>query len=278
MESTTAIEHEIKVTPSASVQIKLLSSLQSQKLDDVVRTLKGVLGFGDFAVTTENVRNVTDDYYDTDDLSLYSTHSLLRVRRQGSSPTIVVKTLIGQSPGELKRTEFEQATSEDELQSLIESSFASIVAAQLPDLKGKKLTYKVKVSNERRNYLMVRGEEIHRLSFDSFFFVNPKTGRTSDQQYEIEIESLNAAASAKLHTMKHSLLEVFRGGFTFSKSSKYERGIEAFSINGALWKQWLSKWSSPTGLGWVGFVATLAGIVIGVIATVISTWITLRAG
>ncbi len=170
-------------------------------------------------MTTENVKNVTDDDDDTDYLSLYSSHSLLRVRRQGGSPTIIVKKLMRQSPGELERSEFEQATTEDGLQSLIESNFAAIVATELPDIKGKKLGYKVRVTNERRNFLMARSEEMHRLSFDSFSFLNPKTGRTGDQQYEIEIESLNAAASAKLHAMKHSLLEVLRGGFSFSKSS-----------------------------------------------------------
>jgi inorganic triphosphatase YgiF len=272
MEPNLPIEHELKITPSSSIQVKLLSSLQTQNLDELIKTLKGVLGVGDFVLTAENVKNTTDDYYDTSSLSLFHCHSLLRVRREGGLPTVVVKTLIGQAQGELKRTEFEHTTSEEELQSLVATGFSAIVNAQLPDFKSHPLRHNLEVSKTRRNYIMARGAERYRLSLDAFSFANPKTGRASEKLFEIEIESLNAEASEKLRGIKHNLLDVLNG-FAFSNGSKYERGIKAFHIDGAAWKQTLSKWNTGIGLNWVGVVIGVLSLLVGVVGT----WLTIRA-
>lgn len=271
MNSPIPIEHEIKITPTASVQVKLLSSLRTQNIDEVIKTLKGALGIGAFTVSAENIKNTTDDYYDTQDLALYSTHSLLRVRREGGLPIVTVKTLLGQSQGELKRTESETSITEDDLQSLVAAGFASILVEQLPDLRSKKVHYVLRVVKERRNYLMERSGERYRLSLDLFFFTDPKSGRTTDQEFEVEIESLNDEASLKLRTIKHNLLDVLKG-FGFSIGSKYERGVRAFHIDGPPWKQALSKWNSGLGLNWIGIVLSI----IGVVLSAIGIWLTIR--
>lgn len=272
MQNEMPIEHEIKLTPSASVQVKLLSSLRTQSLDDVVKTLKNALGIGDFVIAAENVKNTTDDYYDTDDLALFHTHSLLRVRREGGLPVVVVKTLVGQSQGELRRTEFEKPVTEIDLQAMIATGFANVVAQQLPDFREQKLNYRLKVSKERRNYVMERGAEKYRLSLDTFWFTNPISGRTSDQEFEIEIESLNADASMRLRSIKHHLLNLLQG-FAFSTGSKYERGVRKFYMDGPQWKQTLSKWNSGLGLNWVGVVLGAIGLVL----SAIGLWLTIRS-
>lgn len=269
--SNIPIEHELKLTPATNVQVKLLASLRTQTADQIIQTLKGTLGVGDFVVTIENIKSIIDDYYDTDDLTLYQIHSVFRVRREGDRATVVIKELAGQTPGELKRTEYELPLSEPELQSNLAQDFASIVASQLPDLRDKKLKYKLKISNERHNYLMERQGERYRLSLDIFTFTNPKTGRGSDAQYEVEIEALNEAASAKLGRIKHHLLDVLTG-FRFSPGSKYERGIKVFYIDAAQWRQALAAWNSGPGLGWVGAIIGLAGLIVGIIGT----WAALR--
>jgi hypothetical protein len=117
---------------------------------------------------------------------------------------------------------------------------------------------------------MQRQAESYRLSIDIFVFMNPKTGRTSDQQFEVEVEALNDAASVKLNSIKHNLLNVLRD-FKFSPGSKYERGIKAFFIDSAEWKQALASWSSGAGLNWTSVVIG----VIGLILSVVGLWLTL---
>ncbi len=266
------IEHEIKVTPNTNVQIKLLSSIRSQNIDNVIKTLKATLGIGDFSVLPEDVKSIIDDYYDTEDLALYYTHSVFRIRREGVQPTLVIKQLVRQAQGELERTEYETSLSEIELQNQSSQSFPEVVASQLPDIRDKKLAYLLKVTNERRNYLMERKGERYRLSLDMFVYANPKTGRTSDQQFEVEIEALNDAASAKLNNIKHNLLDVLTG-FKFSAGSKYERGIKMFYIDSAEWKQVLAAWSSGIGLAWIGAIFGILGLIVGIVGV----WLTIKS-
>lgn len=258
-------EHELKVSPPVSQQVKLLGALRSETIDDVIQTLKALLGIGDFLVTVENVKSLIDEYYDTPDLALYATHAVCRIRREGVVPRLVVKKLIGQDQGELRRTEEETELTESEVQDLVSTGFASTVKITLSDLREKRLALKLKLNNERRNYMMNRGEERYRLSLDSFVFTNPATGRTSDQQFEIEIEALNDAASAKLASIKHNMLKVLEG-FSFSAGSKYERGIKLFYFDRPVWIQWLAMWSTGPGLNWVSVILTLLGLLLTILS------------
>lgn len=259
-----ATEHELKLTPSTSLQVKLLASLRTQSVDDVIHILKGVLGVGDFKVTIENVKSLIDEYFDTSDLALYDTHSVFRVRRDAGTPCLVIKKLIGQEQGEIKRTEHETDLSEETYQQLRAEGFAPIVAKEIPDLRDKRLVYNLKISNERRNFILERNDEKYRLSLDIFVYSNPKTGRTSNQQFEVEIEALNDAASAKLKGIKHNLLDVLHG-FEYSKGSKYERGIRLFYIDKSEWWQLLTAWSSGTGLNWIGVILGILGLILAIV-------------
>lgn len=264
-------EHELKLIPSTSLQVKLLASLRSQSVEGVIQTLKGVLGVGDFMVTVENIKSLIDEYYDTPELALYDTHSAFRIRRDVGTPILVIKRLIGQDQGEMKRTEHETALTEETYQKLLTEGFASVIARELPDLRTKKLEYKLKVSNERRNYLLARNGEKYRLSLDIFVYINPKTGRTSDQQFEVEIESLSDDASAKLKGIKHNLLDVLRG-FNYSKGSKYERGVRLFYIDKAEWKQVLAAWSTGPGLNWIGAILGVVGLLLTILGLILTLW------
>lgn len=263
-------EHEIKVAPTVTQQVKLLAALRSDRVEDLIHTIKGVLGIGDFHVAMENVKTVMDDYFDTDDLALYYTHSVFRIRREGGSPRLVIKKLVGQDQGELRRTEDETELSEAQLQSLLAERFASVVRAKLTDLRDKLLSIKLRVTNERRNYIMERGQERFRLSIDIFVFTNPLNGRTSNQQFEVEIEALDEHASAKLGAIKHNFLDVLEG-FAFSKGSKYERGIKLFFVDRSEWLQLLAGWSTGTGLNWTSVIIGLIGLVLTIVGLVL-TW------
>ena len=257
-----SIEHELKVRPSAVVQIKLLSSLRSQRMGDLTNTLKGILGVGDFVVTAENVINVSDDYYDTDSLDICRSHSVFRVRREFGATTIVLKTLMSQSPGEFKRNEIEIPVSEIHLQDMVSTGFHDIVKENFPDSRGKPLRLKLEVTNKRRNFLMDRGAEKYRLSVDAFVYTNPATGGTSGLLHELEIEAKSEAASAKLHQMKGGMLSALRN-FSLSTESKYERGIRIFHLDGPGWKQTLAKWNTGLGLNWMSLLISVVSLVFG---------------
>ncbi len=265
-------EHELKLVPTVHSQVKLLHLVRSRNVKEIIQTLTSAFGIGDFRVAVENITSIIDEYFDTDDLAIFQTHSVFRVRRDGGGPKLVIKRLISQEPGEFTRTEHETSLTEERYQEYVANGFSTFEGLQIVDLTGKKLSLKLKVSNERSNYLLQRDDERLRLSLDSFMFSNPKTGRTSDQQFEIELEALNDVASSKLRNIKNNLLGVLRG-FEFSKSSKYERGIKKFSIDRSEWLQGLIAWGSSESATWAGIVIGM----IGVFLTILGILLTIRA-
>ena len=227
-----AIEHELKVIPTTSVQSKLLASLRGQSLDNVIQTLKEVLGVVDFNVNLIQAKSLFDEYFDTDDLALYSTRSVFCTHRDVGPPCLVIKRLVEQDRGELIRAAQESDLTEETYQHLLTEGFLSVVTKEFPDLRNKKLDYKLTISIERRDFLLERQDERYQLSLDIFFYSDPKTGRTSNRQFEVQLKVLSDAASAKLKAIKHILLDV-RHDFEYSKGSKYDRGVRLSAIDKA---------------------------------------------
>ena len=127
----------------------------------------------------------------------------------------------------------------------------------------------LKVTNERRNFILKRGQERYCLSFDTFRYTNAKNNRVSEIQVEIEIESLTGVANKKLAHIRRNLLPIL-GTFKYSTNSKYERGVECFSLNESLWRQWLNEWNSGIGLTWVGVILGVIGILISIVLYLVS--------
>lgn len=148
------VENKLKIQLGEKTQIKLFASLQSQNIDQLSETIQGIFGLGAYNVTPETQKNITDDYYDTESLELYKDHALLRIRRDQGEPSIIAKSILSQSRGQFKRKEFEQKISEKTLQNEVATNFSAITKEAFPDLIGKRFLHMLKITNERRNFLL----------------------------------------------------------------------------------------------------------------------------
>ncbi|WP_433852098.1 CYTH domain-containing protein [Stenotrophomonas nitritireducens] len=261
-----ATEHEIKIQLSSTTQVKLFASMRSQELAHFADTLKGMFGLADYTVNPENRKNVTDDYYDTSSLTLFRDHSLLRVRRDGGNPKIVAKSMLSQAQGEFKRSEYQQESSEPALQSEIVNNFHTMALKAFPDLTSAQFEHVLKVTNERHNYLVEKPGEKYRLSLDVYFFTNPKTGRTSNQLFEVEVEALTHLASQKIGNIKGNLARAL-GRFSYSHDSKFETGVKRMRIDRPNWSQWIFEAGQTGALSWTSLIVGIAGLLVGVIGT-----------
>ena len=263
-------ENEIKIVPIEVTQAKLLGSLHGKKVDEtdsVLRTIKAVLSLAEFDISQESIENILDEYFDTDDLALFDFHASLRIRRIGSQVEMTIKKPKEQERGQFTRSEFSKTISESEYTELLENGFRKAVETVLPDTMGKRLSKILQVVNERRNFMLIRGNEQYKLSLDLIKFVNPKSNKTSEPESEVEIEALNEAAKQKLGTIRRNLVEIMRT-FDFSKDSKYERGITRMSLKGnKSWKvkTWFSNMNTDAGRNWIEITIAIIGIIVTIV-------------
>lgn len=267
-------ENEIKIVPTEVTQAKLLGSLHGKKadeIDSVLRTIKAVLSLAEFDISQESVENIVDEYFDTEDLALFGFHASLRIRRSGTQVEMTIKKPKEQERGQFTRSEFSKNISEKEYSDLLEDGFRKAIESILPDTMGKRLSKVLQVINERRNFMLLRGNEQYKLSLDLIKFVNPKLNKTSESESEVEIEALNEAAKQKLGTIRRNLVEIMRT-FDFSKDSKYERGIARMSLKGnKSWrvKMWFSNINTDSGRNWIEITIAIIGIIVTIILAII---------
>lgn len=267
-------ENEIKIVPIEVTQAKLLGALHGKKageIDSVLRTIKAALSLAEFDISQESVENIVDEYFDTEDLALFDFHASLRIRRSGSQVEMTIKKPKEQERGQFTRSEFSKNISENEYSELLEDGFRKAIKTVLPDTMGKRLSKVLQVINERRNFMLLRGNEQYKLSLDLIKFFNPKLNKTSESESEVEIEALNEAAKQKLGTIRRNLVEIMRT-FDFSKDSKYERGISRMSLKGKKsWrvKMWFSNINTDSGRNWIEITIAIIGIVVTIILAII---------
>jgi inorganic triphosphatase YgiF len=240
-------EHELKLVPDARMQAKLLSVRPIQDVEQVLAQVKGLLGVGDLRVTEESVHVITDEYFDTQRLHLFHANRVFRVRREGGQlPILVMKKLLEKDVGLIKRKEYPREISEDEYRGLVKKGFREILTAFVPDLAGQRLNYILNIRNERRNLYITRGKEKYCLSLDTFVFGNGRDGRTSGEQFEIELEAKSQVASARLPTLKGHVKRALPG-FDFAPDSKYERAVKYFGLNDTNLQIKVSETTVPSG-------------------------------
>ncbi|CAG1007675.1 hypothetical protein ANAEL_03568 [Anaerolineales bacterium] len=269
-------ENEIKLVATEVTQAKMLASLRGKKdeeLQGILRVLKAALHLAEFDISQEKVENIFDEYYDTHDLALFGFHASLRVRREGTNLSVTAKKLKGQERGQFSRSEHSQTLSEAQYAEYIRDGFRQIVELVFLDVVGKPLSLVLRVNNERRSFSLRRGNELYELALDLASFTNPKTGKMSDTQIEVEIEALNDAAKSKLGGIRRNLVDIVKT-FDYSKESKYERGIKFFGLDKSRPQQWLKRliewWNSDIGLARLGIIVAVVGIAISIILALAS--------
>lgn len=265
-------EKEIKLVATDAMQAKLLTDLRNKKedeIDAVLSTIRAAFELAEFEISQAKIKVVLDEYYDTKDLFLYDSHASLRVRRQDGQVEITVKKPLAQEPGQFTRSENTKIISEEQYPQYIQNDFHEITKAVLPDIKNKSVELTVKINNERRSFLLTRGDEKYELVLDLISFTNPKTGKTSETLSEVEIEALNEAARKKLGGIKRNIVEIIKK-FSYSTDSKYERAIKYFGFDKRKAQRRFLWWNNEIGLAQAGIVIAVLAIVVTVIIALLT--------
>jgi hypothetical protein len=242
--------------------------LNEKRENEAVNTvMAAVLRLGQFDIQRRYTEYIIDEYFDSDDLLFQRTQSCLRGRKRLDDVEVTVKRPLDKRPGYFKREERSETLSQTQYEELVEAAFKPFIDAHLADLKsdlkGKHVAKVLTIRNERQNLILKRAEESYCLSFDTFHFENPKDGGVSTAQMEIEIEALTPIAKNQLANIKEDI-GLILGPFAYagSTNSKYERGVDHFSIGRRTWLQRLKDWCSKR--------LTVIEIVVGIIGTIIT--------
>ena len=260
-------ENELKFVVSEETQAKLRSikGKGPSEAQEVLSTIRAALNLAEFDISQERVENIIDDYFDTENLSLYGYHASLRARRSQGKVTITAKTMKGMEQGQFSRTESSIQITESDYSELAGSSFKEFVSKTLPDIQGKDLLRTLRVNNERRAFHLRRNNENYELALDLFSFTNIRNNEPSDVQCEIEIEALNDEAKNKLGSIRRNLIEIVKD-FDFSKDSKYEKGIKHLGLDKSSWLKWINEnWNTSKGLAWIAILLTIIGIILSIL-------------
>jgi len=263
-------ENELKLIVSEETQAKMLASIRDmgdKDVEKILRIVKAVLDLAEFDVSQERVETILDEYYDTRDLDLFWSHGSMRVRRSLGKIVVTVKKLQELEQGQFSRSEITEEISEDVYPEFQREGFQDIVANSLPALLNRQFSLLLRVNNIRRAFSLKRRDEQYNLALDLYTFINPRTGESSEVQSEVEIEALNLFAKSKLASIRRNLVDIIKT-FSYSKDSKYERGLKYFGFDKPRFiRLLLEKWNSQKGLAWIGIIL---GIILGIIGIITS--------
>jgi len=230
----TSTENELKLIASEKTQAKMLASIRGKdesEIVEILRIVKAALNLAEFDISQENVEIIMDEYFDTGDLLVYKSRTSFRVRRSRGKIEVTVKTPKEIDLGLFKRQEGSlKDISEERYSELVKTGFQDVIADFLPSIKSQRLERFLRLYNERRSFSLKRRDEVYVLSIDLFTFINPRTGKSSEENSEVEIEARNSVAQQKLGDIRFNLIEIVKG-FDLSTDSKYERGIKYFGID-----------------------------------------------
>ncbi len=230
----TSTENELKLIASEKTQAKMLASIRGKdesEIGEILRIVKAALNLAEFDISQENVEIIMDEYFDTEDMVVYKSRTSFRVRRSRGKIEVTVKTPKEIELGLFKRQEENlRDVSEERYSELVKTGFQDIIADFLPNVRNRRLDLFLRLYNERRSFSLKRRDEEYILSLDLFTFINPRTGKSSEENSEVEIEAQNRAAQQKLNDIRFNLIEIVKG-FNLSTDSKYERGIKYFGID-----------------------------------------------
>jgi len=266
-------EYELKLIPKEITQIKLLASLKNDTIEDLITTITSALGISDtYELKSLDAEALTDVYHDTDQLTLYNEGNCLRVRHSGKETKITAKVNRGILDGEFKRDEYSTTCNQTELQRHINENFVDFTRTKFPHLSGKSINPIIIVKNSRRLFYMQpkfasKDSDSFKamLSFDMFTFINAKTGKSSCEMYELEIEALNEKTIKHMPILSKHIRTVVPD-CTPSFYSKYERGIQIFKLDRSKAVQWFNNWPVSASYNWIMFALALIAIAIGVVA------------
>jgi hypothetical protein len=265
-------ENELKLIVSEETQAKMLASIRGKgtsEVGEILRIVEAALHLAEFDISQEKVEIIMDEYFDTRELAVYGSRASFRVRRSNGKAEITLKTPKEMQLGLFSRREQSEVISEDAYSDFVRTGFLDIVTALLPEFKDKNFSLILRVNNERRSFSLKRRGELYALAVDLFIFINPRTGETSEEQSEVEIEALNQSAKRKLGSIRRNLVEIVKA-FDYSRDSKYERGIKYLGIDKHHRLQWFFKnWNTPKGLAWIGIIATVITALVGIILTLL---------
>lgn len=272
MPTNSNVEHELKFVPSQVTQIKLLASLQYDFMGDLIATISGALGISDlYALFPLGMEGIYDIYFDTESLDLFHEQNSLRVRHSGREIEITIKKNRGVIGGEFKRDEYSITCDQETLQDHIRDNFVEITREHLPHLSGKALEPVIIVKNSRRLFVMQLKDKTDgdigfraQMSFDIFTLLNARTGRSTNEMYELEIEALNESASQRLTDIA-SNIRVVAPDLKPSSTSKYVRGVQHFKLTKSLTVQTMDNWIQGAGFNWFSLILAIVGFILTII-------------
>lgn len=271
-------EVEVKFAVGEHYQAKLIYLTESAEFGKQEAIIRNLFGFAGYEIRPAGNKSIVDEYFDTSDYTLLYTRASLRVRRKGGRPELTLKTLVGATFGEMRRTEDTLRFEEHEFDRLLKSNFAPVLREITEDLNGP-LMKKLIISNERTTFTLFRSDAKFELSFDRYRYVDPGTRRESSPQFEVEIEAMNDSAVSSLGTLRRDLMKVLgTDNFRYASGSKYERGVEWLTARSThvskvrrIIRGWRQRYQELTGLeriGVWGAVASILGLGIAILLSV----------
>jgi uncharacterized protein YjbK len=217
------IEAEIKLKGRYNNQLKYSHSSSGS-----IGKIRSILAALEIEYSKEQTCQQKDEYFDTDNYDLRKKECSLRIRTVNSareqSLTFKKPPLDRQSTeNSLRRTEHNKkglvcATDKEKHKAI------QIFADETLDRLKMKSTAVVVVNNERITIPIKTGcDKEYSLCLDKFTFASTD-GRSSDDYYEIEIESEDEEdiTDKKILTLSNLFVSIF--SFISNKASKYERG------------------------------------------------------
>ena len=108
-----------------------------------------------------------------------------------------------------------------------------------------------------------------KLSFDVFTLVNAKTGRSSNEMYELEIEAINESASRRLADIAKNIRGVIPE-LKISSKSKYSRGVDYFKLTKSKTYQSFDNWVQGPGFNWVSLVLAVVGFILTITSFILT--------
>lgn len=223
MSSETEIELKLKGLYNNQLKYSHSSSGSIEKIKSLLDALEIAYG-------KEEICHQKDEYFDTDNYDLCKKNRSLRLRTVGSDDkqclTYKEPSSDSQSTEDsLRRNEHNRKdltckTDKDKYEAI------RIFADENLDKLKMKTTPVVVVNNDRIAIpIKTADNKAYSLCLDKFTFSSPDN-HTSDDYYEIEIESENEAGKditdKKISTLSDLFIDIF--SFRQSKESKYERG------------------------------------------------------
>lgn len=237
---TSKNEIEMKFRITKETQLKFLNEVYQTDINAFEKKIYEILQEAEFKIIRTYRKDITDLYYDTEELRLFEYKSLLRIRKIDNNYKLTYKNPISRVFGEFFREEIEISLKKFEyIKELPKELLNDILQHIPPAFQDGVFLHKLTCKNDRLVYEINRDGITYDFSIDRFYFFDNKNERKTDIFFEIEIEIKSGETFIKKHLTDLRTVLQKQDFLTlkFSKKSKYELGATILYLKEKLKKK-----------------------------------------